>query len=95
MVGLGANVAIYLVAWWRSKRVSNDYGGSDGFGGIVAFEEVVLAGTCLIVVVVSVACALLGKSGHQAFARALLISTLVSMVVVPATIPLLAWLRGG
>ena len=29
--GLGANVAIYLVAWWISKRTPTDWGGYAGF----------------------------------------------------------------
>ena len=95
VIGFGANVALYLVAWWRSKRVSNDYGGSGGFGGIVAFMEVVLYGSCVMVVLVSLAGALLIKSGRGSSAKALLISAAVSIVVVPATIPLFAWLRGG
>ena len=81
--GLGANVAVYLVAWWVSKRTPNDWGGYAGFAPLAAFGQVLCAGTALAVIAILAARTLLNRAGHLLLAKSLTISALLSIVLVP------------
>jgi hypothetical protein len=82
--GLGANLAVYLVAWWVSKRTPNDWGGHAGLAPLVAFGQVVCCGTTLIVIASLVARTLLIRAGRMLLAKSLTISALLPIVLVPA-----------
>jgi hypothetical protein len=88
--GLGANLVVYLVAWWVSKRTPSDWGGYAGFAPLAAFGQVLCGGTVLIVIATLVATTLLNRAGHRSLAKSLAIGALLPIVLVPAAVAIIA-----
>ena len=92
-IGLGANILPYLIGWWFGKHPPKSWHLQEGWEGIDAFARVLCWGTATIVIGSLVAGRMLSRKGRRTTARALVTSTILSIVLLPASVALTSYLH--